>query len=121
MSFSLYPPPIHTISILHLHILIRKLRALPLGHMSRGLMFTQVRRVDAALEVAYQAHGGQRRVSGEPYVEHPLAVTLVLAHLRMDGGLGRCAADHTVLSFRCSPSPMPRSTPHLSGLHAQVS
>ena len=37
-------------------------------------------RVDAALEVAYQAHNGQTRRSGEPYVEHPISVATVLAH-----------------------------------------
>jgi hypothetical protein len=31
-----------------------------------------------------QAHAGQVRKSGEPYVEHPLAVAIILAHLRMD-------------------------------------
>ena len=42
-------------------------------------------RLAAALEVAFQAHNGQRRRSGEPFVEHPLAVTKSLARLRMDG------------------------------------
>jgi len=41
-----------------------------------------------ALESAYQtaeaAHAGQRRLSGEPFIEHPLAVAQILADLRLD-------------------------------------
>eukprot|EP00616_Rhizochromulina_sp_CCMP1243_P005785 CAMPEP_0118976106 /NCGR_PEP_ID=MMETSP1173-20130426/17861_1 /TAXON_ID=1034831 /ORGANISM="Rhizochromulina marina cf, Strain CCMP1243" /LENGTH=867 /DNA_ID=CAMNT_0006926101 /DNA_START=35 /DNA_END=2635 /DNA_ORIENTATION=- len=44
----------------------------------------QLDRVAAALEVAYQAHSGQSRKSGEPYIEHPLAVTKILAGLELE-------------------------------------
>ena len=37
-----------------------------------------------ALEVAYLAHLGQARRSGEPYVIHPVEVALILARSRMD-------------------------------------
>src|SRR6202045_6324 len=37
-----------------------------------------------AFEVADRAHSGQARLTGEPYVEHPLAVAGILADLRMD-------------------------------------
>jgi GTP pyrophosphokinase len=37
-----------------------------------------------AFELARQAHEGQFRLSGEPYIEHPLAVAAVLAELRLD-------------------------------------
>jgi GTP diphosphokinase / guanosine-3',5'-bis(diphosphate) 3'-diphosphatase len=41
-----------------------------------------------ALEAAYQtaadAHAGQRRLSGEAFIEHPLAVAQILADLRLD-------------------------------------
>jgi GTP diphosphokinase / guanosine-3',5'-bis(diphosphate) 3'-diphosphatase len=37
-----------------------------------------------AFELARQAHEGQFRLSGEPYIEHPVAVAAVLAELRLD-------------------------------------
>lgn len=40
--------------------------------------------VRAAYAVADQAHTGTLRVSGEPYIEHPLAVARLLASLAMD-------------------------------------
>ncbi|WP_287417747.1 HD domain-containing protein, partial [Oceanithermus sp.] len=41
-------------------------------------------RVREALDFAYQAHEGQYRRSGEPYITHPVAVTEILAELQMD-------------------------------------
>jgi len=41
-------------------------------------------RVREALDFAYQAHEGQIRKSGEPYITHPVAVTEILADLQMD-------------------------------------
>ncbi len=40
--------------------------------------------VQRAYAVAEQAHAGQTRKSGEPYIQHPLAVALLLADMRMD-------------------------------------
>lgn len=37
-----------------------------------------------AFETAEQAHAGQTRMSGEPYITHPLAVAVKLAALRLD-------------------------------------
>jgi len=37
-----------------------------------------------AYELAERAHLGQFRLSGEPYIEHPVAVAGILADLRMD-------------------------------------
>ena len=37
-----------------------------------------------AYEVAEQAHRGQARKTGEPYIYHPVAVARILANLRMD-------------------------------------
>jgi len=43
-----------------------------------------LRVVIRAYSVAEQAHDGQRRRSGDPYITHPLAVTTILAELGMD-------------------------------------
>jgi len=40
--------------------------------------------IKAAYEFAAQAHEGQVRKSGEPYLEHPLQVTMALANLHLD-------------------------------------
>lgn len=37
-----------------------------------------------AVSLAYEAHAGQRRVSGEPYIQHSLAVAKILADLGLD-------------------------------------
>jgi len=42
------------------------------------------RRKQMALEVAYLAHFGQRRRSGEPYITHPVEVAMILARSRLD-------------------------------------
>lgn len=44
----------------------------------------QVNLVRRAYYYAEQAHDGQRRRSGEPYVTHPLAVSNILADMHMD-------------------------------------
>jgi len=40
--------------------------------------------ITQAHQIAEKAHQGQYRLSGEPYIEHPLAVTELLAELHMD-------------------------------------
>lgn len=40
--------------------------------------------IDRAYALAAQAHGGQRRRSGEPYICHPLSVAQILVDLGMD-------------------------------------
>ena len=44
----------------------------------------QVAKVRRAYLVSAAAHDGQRRKSGEPYITHPLAVSSLLAELRLD-------------------------------------
>ncbi|MCM2131233.1 RelA/SpoT family protein [Larsenimonas rhizosphaerae] len=44
----------------------------------------EIRQVKRAFYYAEQAHDGQRRRSGEPYVTHPLAVANILANMHMD-------------------------------------
>ena len=38
----------------------------------------------SAYSLAARAHAGQKRKSGEPYLSHPLAVTQILANMKMD-------------------------------------
>ncbi|MBO4953722.1 MAG: bifunctional (p)ppGpp synthetase/guanosine-3',5'-bis(diphosphate) 3'-pyrophosphohydrolase, partial [Clostridia bacterium] len=45
---------------------------------------TDLSLVRQAFELAREAHKDQRRVSGEPYVYHPLAVAQILAEAQMD-------------------------------------
>jgi GTP pyrophosphokinase len=40
--------------------------------------------VAAALQLAAQAHAGQMRKSGEPFITHPVEVTRILAEMRAD-------------------------------------
>ncbi|WP_035108154.1 RelA/SpoT family protein [Desulfovirgula thermocuniculi] len=40
--------------------------------------------LNKAYRFAAQAHQGQKRISGEPYIHHPLAVARILADLEMD-------------------------------------
>ena len=41
-------------------------------------------RIECAYELASRAHQGVVRRSGEPYIQHPLEVALLLADMRID-------------------------------------
>ncbi len=45
---------------------------------------SELRDVKKAYQIASDAHEGQKRLSGEPYVMHPLSVAIILASLGMD-------------------------------------
>ena len=53
--------------------------------------------VDKAFSFAEEAHRGQKRKSGEPYIVHPLNVALVLAKMRMDPNTVAAGVLHDVL------------------------
>jgi RelA/SpoT family (p)ppGpp synthetase len=61
------------------------------------LSHEDVERVQAAYDFAYQAHEGQRRRSGEPYITHPVAVADLLADLRLDAQTMIAAILHDVM------------------------
>ena len=41
-------------------------------------------KIRAAYEMAEKAHAGQKRDSGEPYINHPLQVAWILASMEID-------------------------------------
>jgi guanosine-3',5'-bis(diphosphate) 3'-pyrophosphohydrolase len=57
----------------------------------------QVERVQEAYDLAFKAHDGQRRRSGEPYITHPVAVADLLADLRLDAETMIAAILHDVM------------------------
>ncbi len=57
----------------------------------------QIERVVAAFRRGAEAHAGQTRVSGEPYITHPVAVAEILADLRLDAETMIAAILHDAL------------------------
>jgi GTP pyrophosphokinase len=53
--------------------------------------------LDAAFDYAMNAHKGQSRKSGEPFVNHPLEVALILAELHLDTATLKAALLHDVV------------------------
>lgn len=58
---------------------------------------SEIQQVKRAFYYAEQAHDGQRRRSGEPYVTHPLAVANILANMHMDHQSLMAAMLHDVI------------------------
>jgi RelA/SpoT family (p)ppGpp synthetase len=57
----------------------------------------QIERVREAYDFSAERHQGQKRVSGEPYITHPVAVADILADLRLDGDTLVAAILHDVI------------------------
>jgi len=57
----------------------------------------QVRQVYRAYLFGSEAHAGQQRLSGEPYITHPIAVARILADMRMDYQTIMAAILHDVI------------------------
>jgi len=66
-------------------------------YMQRRFDESQISEVKAAFELAEQAHTGQSRVSGEPYISHPLAVARIVFELNMDHRCVMAALLHDVV------------------------
>jgi RelA/SpoT family (p)ppGpp synthetase len=65
--------------------------------LSTYLSTEQIQQVRRAYFYAEQAHTGQRRRSGEPYIIHPLAVANILADMRLDHQSLMAAMLHDVI------------------------
>lgn len=64
---------------------------------------TDISMIEKAYKIAYAAHEGQLRKSGEPYIIHPLCVAIILADLELDketivAGLLHDAVEDTVMT-----------------------
>ena len=63
-----------------------------------------VRKVEEAFHVAFEAHAPQKRASGEPYITHPVAVTSMLAEMRLDHETLMAALLHDVIEDTEKPT-----------------
>ena len=61
------------------------------------LSVSEVEQVLTACDYAEHAHDGVTRKSGEPYVLHPIAVSCILAHMRLDADTLIAALLHDVI------------------------
>jgi len=73
-----------------------RLRSDLLATIARHYPQADLAPVNQALDLATQAHEGQRRVSGEPYVTHPIASAQILADLGIDPVAVEAALLHDV-------------------------
>jgi GTP pyrophosphokinase len=67
------------------------------AHIEQFLPHVSLDTVNQAFEFANIAHFGQRRLSGEPYITHPLEVAKILAELKLDTTTIVCALLHDVV------------------------
>ena len=67
------------------------------GELEAYLEPAQVEEIYSAYLVGAEAHDGQIRVSGEPYISHPVAVARILAEMRMDAKSIIAAILHDVI------------------------
>jgi len=68
-----------------------------LSELERYLDKEEIEGVVAAYELSSKAHEGQNRLSGEPYISHPVAVARILAKLHLDAGSIQAALLHDVI------------------------
>ena len=74
-----------------------------LAKVSSYLPPEQVERVRAAAEFGATAHLGQKRLSGEPYITHPVATAEILAELHLDADTLIAAILHDVIEDTPTP------------------
>ena len=74
-----------------------------LSKVSSYLPSDQVERIRAAAEFGAEAHQGQKRLSGEPYITHPVAAAEILADLHLDADTIVAAILHDVIEDTPTP------------------
>src|SRR5438445_7473363 len=78
----------------------------------------QVARIREAAEFGASAHKGQKRLSGEPYIAHPVAAAAILADLRLDGDTIVAAILHDVIED--TPTPKDQLATRFGGAVAEL-
>jgi guanosine-3',5'-bis(diphosphate) 3'-pyrophosphohydrolase len=78
----------------------------------------QVARIREAAEFGASAHKGQKRLSGEPYIAHPVAAAAILADLRLDGDTIVAAILHDVIED--TPTPKDQLAMRFGGAVAEL-
>jgi GTP diphosphokinase / guanosine-3',5'-bis(diphosphate) 3'-diphosphatase len=78
----------------------------------------QVARIREAAEFGASAHKGQKRLSGEPYIAHPVAAAAILADLRLDGDTIVAAILHDVIED--TPTPKDQLASRFGGAVAEL-
>ena len=68
-----------------------------LAKLRQYLPEPQVEEIHQAYLFGAVAHEGQRRLSGEPYISHPVAVAAILAEMHMDHRTIEAALLHDVI------------------------
>jgi GTP pyrophosphokinase len=73
-------------------------------HIHKYHPSTDTSMVEKAYKIAYEAHDGQKRKSGEPYIIHPVSVAIILAELELDketivAGLLHDVVEDTVMTY----------------------
>src|ERR1041384_7917733 len=74
-----------------------------LNNVETYLPGEQVERIREAAEFGASAHKGQKRLSGEPYIAHPVAAAAILADLRLDADTIIAAILHDVIEDTPTP------------------
>src|SRR5258708_24549885 len=78
----------------------------------------QVARIREAAEFGASAHKGQKRLSGEPYIAHPVAAAAILADLRLAGDTIVAAILHDVIED--TPTPKDQLAARFGGAVAEL-
>jgi len=74
-----------------------------LAAVGKYLTQEQVKRIEEAAEFGASAHKGQKRLSGEPYIAHPVAAAAILADLHLDADTLIAAILHDVIEDTPTP------------------